>query len=324
MVAVTLEKSALRSEKSALRPDRNGLRNDNALRGRSARFGPYQVSHIQHPAMRLESDGDNFGHPWRAVRMTFVLDGELKLQMGTHSEVVGPRCAALTVGWQPVKMETSGARVLEVDIAVERTQMNGFLKCDDLVVWPPETALPSATCAALRELLMQPGANDTVRNETTRVVDQLLTAVVTCRPEPEMTHECVIVDREHILEYVRAHHTNQELSPIRIANHFGISTRTLHRLFEGDTQTICGYLAEARINSALTQLRDRNMADATLEQIAELSGYGSALALRRAVLSATGKTPSEVRAETFVAVPVVPVADVAVADVPVADATRAA
>lgn len=272
------------------------VRGESPLRGRSARFGPYMVSHVQHAANRVEMAGDNFGHPWRTARMMFVLDGELKLQVGAHSEVVGPRCAALTVGWQPGKMETTGARVLEVDIAVERTQMNSFLGNDDLVVWPPETALPSATCAALRELLMQPGANDKARNETTRVIDQLLTAVVTFRPEPELAHECVIVDREHILDYVREQHTSQELSPIRIANHFGISTRTLHRLFEGDTQTICGYLAEARLNTALAHLRN-NRSDATLEQVADMSGYGSAEAMRRAVLSATGKTPSEVRIE---------------------------
>lgn len=280
--------------------ERPNLRNDNMLRGRSARFGPYLVSHIQHPATKVELTGDNFGHPWRCARMTFVLDGEMRLQSGTKREVIGPRCAALTVGWQPMKIETTGARVLEVDIAVERTQMTNFLGNESLVVWPPETALPSATCAALRELLMQPGANDQSRNETTRVVDQLLTAVVTFRPKAELNRECVVVDREHIIEYVLKNHTNSDLSPIRIASHFGISTRTLHRLFSNDARTICGYLAQARLDSALAMLRNPQLAELTFEQVAERSGHGSLAALRRAILSETGKTPAEVRADTLI------------------------
>jgi AraC-like DNA-binding protein len=266
-----------------------------AERYRSARFGPYIVSHIQHGANKVWFPADNFGHPWRAVRLIFVLDGQITLQAKERTAVVGPRCAALTVGWQPLGFETAGARVIEVDFAIERAQTGCSFEEDSLIIWQPETALPSATCAALRELLTQPGATDTVRTETTRVVDQLITSVVSFRPKPAPINEYGLADRESVLAYLRDNHTNRDLSLIRIANHFSVSTRTLHRLFEDDTQTICSHLAQERLNTALTRLKDSAWASSNLEEIAEQSGYASSMALRRAVLAATNKTPSEFR-----------------------------
>jgi len=264
-------------------------------RYRSARFGPYIVSHIQHGPNKVWFSADNFGHPWRAVRLIFMLDGEMTLQVRDRTEVIGPRCAALTIGWHPLGFETPGARVIEVDFAVERAQMGCDFEDDTLVIWQPETALPSATCAALRELLTQPGANDAVRTETTRVVDQLITSVVSFRPKQAPINEYGLADRESILAYLQDNHTNRDLSLIRIANHFSVSTRTLHRLFEDDKQTICGHLAEARLNTALAKLQDPALAPNTLEEIAEQSGYASSMAMRRAVLAATNQTPSELR-----------------------------
>ncbi|MCL1900744.1 MAG: AraC family transcriptional regulator [Promicromonosporaceae bacterium] len=264
-------------------------------RRRSARFGAYLVSLVQAGPVVHRVPGDNFGHAWRCVRLMVVIDGEVTIRAAGTVEVLGPRMSALVVGWRPVEFATQGATLVEVDITVERTELKGTFDETPLTVWGAEVALPAAMAAALRELVMRPGA-PAVRDETVRVVTNLVTAVITARPEPRSTALLEQVERSRVIQYITTNHHEHELTPAAIAERFGVSTRTLHRLFEGEDRTVCGWIAHERLRTALARLADPRCSQATLEEVAEMCGYGSALALRRAVFAATGATPSELRA----------------------------
>ena len=263
---------------------------------RSARFGPYLISIVQTAEHQTRLAGHNFGHPWRAVRLWVVLDGELTITSAGNTETLTPRCAALAVGWRPLEVQTPGALLIEVDVAVERTPMKGTFDETPLTVWGPDAVLPSAVAAALRDLVIHPGDVPRVRAEVTRVIEQLVGAVATTRPETRSSALLEQVERSRVIQYISAHHAEADLAPATIAEYFGVSTRTLHRLFEGEERTICGWIAHERLRSALARLHDPRYSAVTLEDLAELCGYGSALALRRAVQTATGATPSELRA----------------------------
>ena len=265
-------------------------------RRRSAHFGSYLVSLVQTGEVKTRLAGDNFGHPWRAVRLWVVFDGEITITTAGNTETLTPRCAALAVGWRPLEIETAGALLVEVDIAIERTPLKGTFDETPLTAWGPEAVLPAAVAAALRELAIRPGDAPKVRAEATRVVEQLVGAVATSRPETKPAALLEQVERSRVIQYIAAHHAEASLTPATIAEFFGVSTRTLHRLFEGAERTICGWIAHERLRSALARLYDPRYAAVTLEDLAELCGYGSALALRRAVQTATGATPSELRA----------------------------
>jgi AraC-like DNA-binding protein len=269
-------------------------------RRRSARFGAYTVSLHQCGPSAVKYTGDNFGHPWRTARLTVVMDGEMTIKAAGATEVLTQRCAALAIGWRPSEVHTEGALLHEVDIAVERSALRGSFDASPLTVWGKDAVLPSATAAALRELVYHQSETPEVRAETNRVVEQLIAGVATCRvtsPKSDLLLEQI--ERERVVGYVSEHFCEQALTPAKIADHFGVSTRTLHRLFEGEDKSVCGWIAYERLNSALDKLRDPRQATQTLEDIAESCGYGSALALRRAVAAETGHTPSEVRAEAM-------------------------
>ncbi|PZR53456.1 hypothetical protein DNL40_08090 [Xylanimonas oleitrophica] len=264
-------------------------------RRRQARYGAYLLSLVQTGPARHRVPGDNFGHPWRAVRLVVVLDGEVTVRAAGTVEVLGRRAAVLAVGWRPFEVSTPGALLLEVDVAVDRTALRGTFDDSPLAVWGAGTVVPGATAAALRELLRHPGAEPQVHAQTVRVVEQLVTSVLSTRPRPPSPELLEQVERDRVVQHIAAHHADHGLTPARIAEHFGVSTRTLHRLFEDDERTVCGWVAHERLRSALARLHDPRYASVTLEDLAELCGYGSALALRRAVLAATGSTPSELR-----------------------------
>jgi ABC-type branched-subunit amino acid transport system permease subunit len=87
------------------------------------------------------------------------------------------------------------------------------------------------------------------------------------------------------------------LGPTLLAAHLGMSKRSLQRLFEGETLSVSQLIQAKRVDQVLLRLRDPRYSGTSLDELAVLTGFGSALALRRAVQSVTGKTPSVVRAE---------------------------
>jgi len=264
-------------------------------RRRSTRFGPYLVSLVHLAPGTIRSPGDNFGNPSRTVRIAFVYDGQLTLTaLGTTAEL-HPSHAAMAVGWRPLDLSSTGTNLVEVDIAVDSSSHNFGLEEEGLVVWRPETVLPSATAAALRELISHPGVAGEIRNETTRVVEQLITALLNLRPGPQLPPAIETMERSRIVNYIAEHYADKHLTPAAIAEHFRISTRTLHRMFEGTEHTVCQAIATERLNAATAMLIDPKQTRTTIEEVADVCGYGSGLALRRAVLAATGQTPSQLR-----------------------------
>jgi AraC-like DNA-binding protein len=95
--------------------------------------------------------------------------------------------------------------------------------------------------------------------------------------------------------YIKARYADPVLSSSTIAAHLGLSRRSLQRLFEGEEKTIAQYIHEVRTRHALARLGDPRLALVPLSEIATLSGFGSVVAMRRAVQEATGVTPTEVR-----------------------------
>lgn len=264
-------------------------------RRRSTRFGPYLVSLVHLAPGTLKVPGDNFGYPTRTARIAFVHEGRLTVSaLGTTAELL-PSHAAMAVGWRPLELATGGSSLLEVDIAVDTSNHNFGLEEEGLVVWRPEMALPSATAAALRELIAHPAAVGGTRNETIRVVEQLITALLNLRPLPAEPPPNESMERSRVVAYIAEQHADQHLTPASIAEHFRISTRTLHRIFEGAERTVCQAIASERLAAAKRALADPKARRMSIEDIAHTCGYGSGLAMRRAVLADTGMTPSQYR-----------------------------
>jgi len=265
-------------------------------RRRSTRFGPYLVSLVRLAPGTISVPGDNFGNPSRTARIAFVHDGQLTVSaLGTTAELL-PAHAAMAVGWRPLELATGGTSFVEVDISVDTSSHNFGLEDEGLVVWRPEMALPSATAAALRELIAHPGVAGETRGETVRVVEQLITALLHLRPEPEAPPPNESMEHSRIVAYIAEQHADPHLTPASIADHFRISTRTLHRIFEGADYTVCQAIATERLAAAQALLTNPKTRRMSIEEVAHTCGYGSGLAMRRAVLAATGMTPSQLRA----------------------------
>ncbi|WP_024803294.1 helix-turn-helix domain-containing protein [Nocardia sp. BMG51109] len=100
--------------------------------------------------------------------------------------------------------------------------------------------------------------------------------------------------RQQVLEFIRNHYTETDLTTDRIAHACAVSRRTLYRLFEDVEGGVGATLRRCRIDAAQAWLRaDRVL---SLESIAAVSGFASDRHFYRVFKQQTGMTPGEYRA----------------------------
>ena len=78
---------------------------------------------------------------------------------------------------------------------------------------------------------------------------------------------------EAILAFCRQNLHDSELTPQRVAAHFGISLRTVHLRFELIGQTFRRWLLEHRLDACMAALRDERQRDTNVSEIAYRWGF---------------------------------------------------
>lgn len=102
-------------------------------------------------------------------------------------------------------------------------------------------------------------------------------------------------DRQRALDYVDQNLTDPSLSVGAIALAFGVSTRTIQKLFAGDEVRLAQRIRLARIERAKTILSDPLSDHVTIARIAYDLGFGSPSQFSRSFGRATGCTPRDYR-----------------------------
>jgi AraC-like DNA-binding protein len=100
---------------------------------------------------------------------------------------------------------------------------------------------------------------------------------------------------DRIKRYLETHFRDQALKPDEIAAAANISTRYLHKLFEGEHQTIALYLRGLRLQHARDDLLDPRLTRRSIAAIAHGCGFGDVSGFNRAFKGAYGANPSDLR-----------------------------
>ena len=98
-----------------------------------------------------------------------------------------------------------------------------------------------------------------------------------------------------ILEHMEANYTDCELSPEKIANANGISTRYLHSLFQQAGMTVSRWMWERRLKATREDLLDPNMSHRRVSEIAFGRGFNDPAHFSRAFKNRFDMSPSKMR-----------------------------
>lgn len=101
--------------------------------------------------------------------------------------------------------------------------------------------------------------------------------------------------RVRICRYIDQHLSDPELTPARIAAHFRVSPRYLHKLFSGQEEALCKYMLHRRLEGARRSLEDRAQNPKTVSTIAFEWGFSNATHFARVFRDYFGTSPTEVR-----------------------------
>jgi AraC-like DNA-binding protein len=100
---------------------------------------------------------------------------------------------------------------------------------------------------------------------------------------------------DRIKGYVETHFRDSGLTPDEIAAVANISTRYLHKLFEGEHESVALYLRGLRLQHARDELLDPRHARRSVAAIAHGCGFGDISGFNRAFKAAYAKNPSDLR-----------------------------
>ncbi len=101
-----------------------------------------------------------------------------------------------------------------------------------------------------------------------------------------------------LLQYLDAHYTRADLSPVHVAAHFGITTRHVHRLFERTGMTFSEQLFARRLDHAHRLLTDARPHHRFVTDIAYDSGFSDLAHFSRKYREKYGMSPSEAKRST--------------------------
>jgi AraC family transcriptional activator of tynA and feaB len=101
---------------------------------------------------------------------------------------------------------------------------------------------------------------------------------------------------ERIKALMRKEAGDPTLRPATIAGRFGISVRTLHRLFQGNGETFSRFLIDERLAQAHAAIRGGAADALSLTALAMSCGFNDAAHFSRAYRARYGEPPSETRA----------------------------
>lgn len=101
--------------------------------------------------------------------------------------------------------------------------------------------------------------------------------------------------RLRICRYVDRNLGDPELDPARIAGHFRVSPRYIHKLFEHQDEAVCKYIQRRRLESAHRALMDSTQRVKSVSTIAYEWGFSNTTHFARVFRERYGASPSDLR-----------------------------
>lgn len=97
------------------------------------------------------------------------------------------------------------------------------------------------------------------------------------------------------IDFIDTHFSNPSLSVAHVAASINASPRYVHKLFEGDSESVYGRIRRLRIEYSISLLTDATCISMPISEIAIRSGFTNSSQFSRAIRQATGFSPREIR-----------------------------
>lgn len=122
---------------------------------------------------------------------------------------------------------------------------------------------------------------------------ELMGLAVNVRSRGDISSSPASVLLDAILLHIKGNLADPDLSPPKVADHFGISVRYLHKLFERTDSTFNRHVLELRLQHCYAALTDGKRGSKTVAGVAYASGFNDLSYFGRSFRRRFGAAPSE-------------------------------
>jgi AraC-like DNA-binding protein len=136
-------------------------------------------------------------------------------------------------------------------------------------------------------------ADVAVREALASNLCELIGLAVNVRSREDISSGPASVLLDAILLHIKGNLADPDLSPPKVADHFGISVRYLHKLFERTDSTFNRHVLELRLQHCHAALTDGKPSSRTVAEIAYASGFNDLSYFGRSFRRRFGAAPSE-------------------------------
>lgn len=238
-----------------------------------------------------EVAGDTAAHYW------------IYLQQRSHAVMSQ---GAETFTFQPNDIAISDLRhPVRATLADGGRRITTIIPCemiDRRAPWMSKTALrkldaDSPYVDLVRRHIVEMAENEAMGESATALMTENLcnllalasaTDIAPSRLQPELQIEAM-------LAFCRRHLHNAALTPQRVADHLGISVRTLHSRFKQIGQTFGRWMLDERLKACGIALRDPNQRSVNVSDIAYRWGFNDLSYFNKAFRARFGRAPAEWR-----------------------------
>jgi len=255
------------------------------------RFAAFSAT--PHDIVRTKRHADEAGED--AYLISLQCRGASRMTQGDEAFQLDPGEIAIMDGTRPFTVAFPN-RVSRVLAVVPRPMLDSrapWMRCSPL---RKLTARSAYFDLARRHLLQLAEAHTLTEGEATLLTDNLcnLLALATARV-PEQPRPSPDLQLQAIVAYCRSRLADPGLSPQSVADHFGISVRTLHSRFEGMQVSFGRWLLENRLDACQRALVDPVQDRIQISQIAYRWGFNDLSHFTKAFRARFGVAPREMR-----------------------------
>ncbi len=231
----------------------------------------------------------------------FVLSGTLTARQSGKSLSAGAGSALILSGHHPFELSCTDPVDLVIVVLRRRAlDSRGVPDSESDVRTLPASSYLSTVAAFLAALASDPPRPASTEGVTAQqAMLHLLTGVLSSATDAEASaarRSRSDGRHEHAIGFIAAHYSDPDLTTADVAVATGLSPRHLQRLLAEAGTSVATELRRSRMHWAIALLGQPDRAGTSLEQIAMLTGFGSAARMRRAFLAEQGMTPARYRA----------------------------
>lgn len=234
--------------------------------------------------------------------LTTQLEGTALVSQGDTEFSQGPGDLAVMAGGLPYSIEyPEHARrlILRIPHRVFHERILSKDECDFHAQLLQGGGLVSIVTDMLKALIL--GAEELSETEQYTLAEsflELAAAVIRSNLQgnnPQVSQQSALFRR--ILAYMEEHYCDCAVTPEKIAEANGISTRYLHSLFQNSGTTVGKWIRERRLKATREDLLDPSMAKLRVSEISFRRGFNDSAHFSRVFRDRFGISPSELRAK---------------------------